>query len=122
MIFSREITIPIRLNLSWYELWEKDDQGLIRCWERGREKAEEEPSLSKEAQKGRLVVLPWKGGLRKQLKIRKYGSFNYLAMWQGLRGESLFIDKDREITLTCSHFNTQVTYTSDITFFGPDTN
>ena len=122
MKISRDINTPIRKNINWNEIWEQDDLGLIYCWERGREKAIEDSSLAKSAMDGHLVILPWKGGLKQSLKIKKYGSMKYLAMWQGLRGESLFLDTEKEITLMCTHFKTEVIYTNDIAIISLEAN
>lgn len=54
----RSITEPIRKNMSWDDRWNREDQGLIACWERGREKSKQEPDLASLARSGELVVLP----------------------------------------------------------------
>lgn len=102
-----------RGDLSWSELWEGPDGGLIACWERGREKGKEEPDLARRAVDGELVVLPWKGGVTKAIKGDKYGTLFYLAMYQGLRGESLEIDTTAEVVRQCEKTKVVVTYTSD---------
>lgn len=103
MKIHRLISEPIRQNLTWDERWESADRGLIACWERGRAKSLEDATLAQQARNGQLVILPWKGGFKKAIKKnQKYGSFNYLAMWQGLRGDNLDIDTENEPTLTCS--------------------
>ena len=33
----RSIDEPIREGLTWNELWKGPDEGLIWCWERGRQ-------------------------------------------------------------------------------------
>jgi hypothetical protein len=38
MRIHRSITEPIREGASWDERWNAADDGLIACWERGREK------------------------------------------------------------------------------------
>lgn len=114
MNIQRSILEPIRLGLSWDDKWRDYDQGLIACWERGREKALEDPGLASEAISGRLIMLPWKGGVEKVLKKKKFGSFRYLAMWQGIRGENLDIETDRDTLVTCAHTNVAVTFTSDL--------
>ncbi len=43
----------------------------------------------------------------------KFGSFKYLAQWQGLRGEDLLIDVRSEITLSCNHTGMITTFTPD---------
>ena len=114
MRIKRSISEPIRAGLTWNDCWKGEDQGLITCWETGRKKKEIDPSLASEAIAGRLVVLPWKGGVKKAIKgDNKYGVFNYIAMWQGLRGQDLDIDTDIEIKLTCSVTGVTVTFTSD---------
>jgi hypothetical protein len=75
------------------------------------------------AQHGQLIPLPWKGGLEppkdppneptKAKKVQKYGCFQYLAMWQGLRGGALSIDTTLETRLTCSVLGQTVIFTSD---------
>jgi len=63
---------------------------------------------------GELPILGWKGGVEKTLQKReKFGSLNYLAQWQGLRGENLDILLSDEITMCCSKTGMVITYTSD---------
>ena len=110
----RSITKPVRENINWDERWRDIDQGLIACWERGREKSAEAPKLAEQARLGQLVVLPWKGGVEKTIKkTQKFGTFRYLAMWQGLRGEDLNIDDSEEIAITCAVTAMTVVFTSD---------
>lgn len=105
---------PPRAALSWLDRWEGPDQGLIACWERGLEKASESEALVAAACRGELVILPWKGGVERPTKAgAKYGSLYYLAMWQGLRGEPLDIDTDKEVAITCSRTGMVVTFTAD---------
>jgi hypothetical protein len=61
-MLSRSVGAPIREGLSWHEMWAGPDDGLIACWERGREKRIEEPELARRAEQGELVTLAWKGG------------------------------------------------------------
>lgn len=111
----RSITDPIRLDPSFNERWENVDLGLITSWERGREKSVEEPKLAEQALAGQLMVLPWKGGVEKAIQKKlKYGVFNYLAMWQGLRGEDLNIDVEKETSVTCTATDMVVVFTSDL--------
>ena len=114
MKIQRSITEPISENVKWEEKWNDEDQGLIACWERGREKSLEDLALAAKARAGQLVVLPWKGGVEKAIKKQqKYGTFKYLAMWQGLRGEDLNIDVTKETALTCTATGMIVIFTSD---------
>ena len=114
MHISRSITEPIRQNLSWEKRWKDCDQGLIACWERGREKSNEDPTLAAQARDARLVVLPWKGGVKKAIKKQKlFGTLNYLAMWQGLRGDDLNITFEEETALTCPTTQMTVVFTND---------
>jgi hypothetical protein len=106
---------PKREGLSWQETWNGEDHGLIACWERGREKRRENQDLAERAAKGELPVLAWKGGVEKAIqKKQKFGTLNYLATWQGLRGEDLDIDMDSEPMLVCSRTGMTVVYTSDL--------
>lgn len=114
MNIHRPITEPTRLTTNWEEKWNGSDQGLIVCWERGRKKASEDPILSSQARDGKLVLLPWKGGVDKAIKSKqKYGSLNYLAMWQGLRGDDLNINTEDETVVTCTVTNMVVVFTND---------
>ena len=98
----RSVDQPIREGLSWTERWLGPDDGLIWCWERGRQERLEHPDLAARAEKGELVPRDWKGGVREKLKIeRKRGSLQYLATWQGLRGEDLDIEVGGERTIVC---------------------
>lgn len=114
-IIHRSIEVPIREGLSWHDLWRGTDNGLITCWESGRKLHSTRSELSKRALDGELPVLGWKGGIDKKiLKGEKYGTFNYLAKWQGLRGEDLNIDLSKEIQLNCSKTGMLIIYTSDL--------
>ena len=93
----RSIHEPIREGLSRTELWDGEDGGLIWCWELGRQKRLQDPDLAARAEKGKLVVLAWKGGVQKKLKVdKKGGTLYYLATWQGLHGEDLDIALEDE--------------------------
>lgn len=113
MHIRRDITEPPRGDMPWKEKWEGADGGLIASWERGREKRIEDPELARRASEGELVVLPWSGGVEKAIKSKKYGSLLYVAMYQGLRGESLDIATDSEVVLKCARTKVAVTYTPD---------
>lgn len=110
----RSIKKPIREGLTWDERWREPDNGLINCWEVGRELAKREPELAEKAQRGELPVLGWKGGVEKKLKGKKFGTLNYLAEWQGLRGEDLNIDPSEEVELVCSRTGMKVIYTPHV--------
>ncbi len=111
----RLITEPIRGEISWEERWRGEDEGLISCWELGRELRVKEPELAKRAEIGELPILGFKGGVDKKIKkSQKYGTLNYLAEWQGLRGENLEIDLSTEPVLTCSKTGMKVIYTGDV--------
>ena len=114
MIWSRSTTEPPRQGLSWEQLWEAEDDGLIFTWERGREMSAQAPALAADARKGVLVTLPWKGGCAAGLKMTaKFGTLHYLAMWQGLRGDDLEIDTSCPVVKTCSATGIVVTFTAD---------
>jgi hypothetical protein len=99
---------------TWAERWEGLDGGLITCWEAGRVMATSQPQLVARARAGELLVLPWKGGVERTLKNRrKFGSMYYLAMWQGLRGDDLDIDRATEAVRVCTRYSMEVTFTPD---------
>ena len=113
-LFYRSIEEPIRKNLSWEGLWKGFDNGLIACWERGRENALDDSELSQSCKNGELPVLAWKGGVDKKIKGKKYGSLFYLATWQGLRGEDLNINQHEEVSITCSKTQVKVVFTTNL--------
>jgi hypothetical protein len=107
----RSIGEPVRDGLDWNDRWMGPDQGLIWCWERGRQMVAEEPDLAKAANEGELPLMPWKGGVEEKLKIeRKAGTLQYLATWQGLRGEDLDIDREGERAIVCSRTGQTVVF------------
>ena len=111
---QRSISQPFRNDLSWEQRWKGKDQGLIQCWEVGRQLSEKDPSLAVNAVRGELPMMTWKGGVEKKLKVKgKYGTLRYLAQWQGLRGEDLDIDLSREYELICTRTNMKVVFTGD---------
>lgn len=111
----RLFTEPIRGEISWEERWRGEDKGLISCWELGRERRVKEPELAKRAENGELPILGFKGGVDKKIqKSQKYGTLNYLAEWQGLRGENLDIDISEESELICSKTGMKVIYTGNV--------
>lgn len=116
---DRPITEPLRSGLTWKEKWTGPDGGLIRSWERGREMREERPDLGELAERGELPPLPWRGGIEGEpLMTKKYGSLQYLAMWQGLRAEDLHVTLDEDPELTCARTGIRVRFTADVTKFG----
>ena len=71
--------------------------------------------MAAKAKRGELPVLAWKGGVEKKLKSGvKVGSVNYIATWQGLRGEDLNVDLGAEVDIKCSRTGVKVTFTSSI--------
>ena len=118
---SRSIKEPIRGQLTWQETWDGADQGLIKCWETGRLKAETDPEIAAKAKAGELVMLVWQGGVdgdqlqvepTKRKAAKEYGTFNYLAMWQGLRGQDLDIDLEKKYPIECSKTGRTVVFDS----------
>jgi hypothetical protein len=113
----RRISEPIRDDQSWDTRWEGPDRGLITSWEAGREMAATKPDDAALAVAGELLVLPWKGGVDKKAKTipkKKIGSLNYVAMWQGLRGDDLSVDTAQDVVMTCTATGTVVTYCLDV--------
>lgn len=92
------------------------DRGLINAWLVGLNARKDRPDLAEAAQAGCLPPFIYKGGVAQKIKSKnKIGSLQYLAAWQGLRGENLEIDTDAEVTVTCSKTGVPVTFTLDIT-------
>lgn len=111
----RSIDQPIRKGLSWDDMWRGADRGLIYCWERGRQKREKEPNLAARADKGELVMLVWKGGVDEKHSIdKKSGTLQYLATWQGLRGEDLEIALEDKRVLVCSKTGQAVVFSAKL--------
>jgi len=109
----RSIIEPKRKGLNWEETWQGADKGLIACWERGREKANEDTELADCVRRGELPILAWKGGVEKKIKAKKYGTLQYLATWQGLRDDNLDIHVDKEVEFVCSKTGMPVIFTGD---------
>lgn len=111
---QRSYEEPKREGLTWTKRWKSEDRGLIACWEVGRRLRKRDPELAFRAEKGELPVLQWKGGVEKKIKKnQKYGTLNYLAQWQGLRGEDLKIGLSDEPELICSLTGVKVIYTAN---------
>jgi hypothetical protein len=111
----RSINEPIRENPSFEERLRGPDKGLIIAWEVGRNKRIEEVELAETAERGELPKLGYKGGIDKKIQLQeKYGSLNYLAQWQGLRGEDLDIDLSEEKKIICSRTGIKVIFTADL--------
>ena len=88
---------------------------MINCWEIGREEREKEPELAIRAENGELPLSFWKGGVDKTIMVgKKYGTLNYLAYWQGLRGEDLDLDLMQEPELICTKTGMKVIFTGDV--------
>ncbi|MDF3928967.1 MULTISPECIES: hypothetical protein [Pseudomonas] len=109
---QRSIDAPLRTHLTHDQTWRAADKGLIKCWEIGRAMAETNPDVVEKCLQGELPPLGWKGGVSRTLvKLEKFGTLNYLAQWQGLRGEDLNLDLEEERTLTCTKTGMIVTFT-----------
>ena len=90
------------------------DRGLINAWLVGLSKRNSDPELAEKAAAGELPPLVFKGGVSRKIKGDKIGSLHYVAAWQGLRGEDLSLETDKELTLNCSRTKVSVTYTLDM--------
>lgn len=99
---------------SWNERWEGADRGLVCSWLRGIQKAKESPELAEQAIRGELPSLPWVGGGKAIKAGTRTGALQYLAMWQGLRGDDLSIDPAIGATRTCTSTGMVVTFTGDL--------
>lgn len=112
-VLNRSIDEPVRTGLTWDQSWRGPDSGLIRCWERGRELSKLQPALAERVKRGELVLLPWKGGVESKLADEKKGSLQYLAMWQGLRGEDLVVPLSQGAHRVCSRTGQVVVFSQD---------
>jgi len=111
----RSVEEPSREGLSWRETWRGADNGLIYCWEHGRQERVQRPGDAALAERGELIGLDWKGGVKKKLKVERVpGSLQYLATWQGLRGEDLDIDLDGERIVVCSRTGQAVVFSAQL--------
>jgi len=109
----RSINEPIRECLTRAETWNSEDKGLIWCWELGRIFRSEGREIAAAAQRGELPLNDWKGGVTRKLEAdTKSGSLQYLAQWQGMRGEDLDVDLDSKTVLTCSRFGQAVSFSA----------
>ena len=91
-LVTKSIAKPIRdvRGVTTDELWSGPDNGLILCWEKGRERAAQQPALAEQAIRGELPELCW-----------ARGAPNYQAYWQGLRGEDLSVDAEKTFEQEC---------------------
>lgn len=114
MKIFRSIKTPIREYLNMDHRWRSSDEGIIWCWESGREMAQINPKLAERASLGELMLLTWKGGVTPGVKMKhKEGTYKYLAQWQGLAGKDLNLDTDIPVTLVCAVTGVNVTYSKD---------
>jgi hypothetical protein len=110
-----KIGSPPPLSDDYYERCEGPDEGLINSWLCGIRLALSDPTLAAKARAGELPVLTWKGGLEKAIKRKdKVGALQYLAAWQGLRGEDLNIELGVEVNMTCTSTGVPVTFTGQV--------
>lgn len=113
LITASSINPPV-LGDSWEERQEGLDKGLISAWIAGRDMRERDSSLSQSALRGELPTLPFKGGVEKKMKGSKIGALQYLAMWQGLRGDDLHITLGSRPIMRCTRTGVQVYFTDDV--------
>jgi hypothetical protein len=116
-LVRRSINEPDRRGLTYVETWQGPDKALICCWEVGRKMRKRNPEIASRAADGELVSLPWKGGTEYFEELpagkkppKRYGTLRYLAMWQGLRGEDLYIDIDARVTIICTRSRRPVVF------------
>ena len=110
----RSIDESIREGLSWNERWLGPDEGLIWCWERGRQYRIEDPDRTARAENSELAVGAWRGGVERKLTVKKVGTLKYLATWQGMRGEDLDIELQGECTIVCTKTGQAVVFSAEL--------
>jgi len=85
MRIQRAITEKIRVDPTFEERWESEDQGVITSWEVGRLRREStEERWVNMVENARVLEFP-RTGLKK-------GSAHYLAQLQGLRNQDLDVE------------------------------
>ncbi len=120
-VVRRSLLEPIRSGLSWHQIWDAEDRGLIQCWENGRQGLAISLESIEAARRGELPILHWKGGIAGKPKLKKkYGALYYLATWQGMRGEDLLIDLKEEVSIVCTRTGVSVTFTSHLSKLDAD--
>lgn len=92
--------IPGYLELPFHIRVAGPDQGLILAWHVGRQMGRDDPSLKLECQMGRFPP-----------KLYKVGTLEYLAQWQGIRGDILHIDTERTIDMLDAGTGAKVVFT-----------
>ena len=124
---TRKFTEPNRGDMTYDERWNREDRGLITCWENGREWHRNKPEIARRAMEGQLPTLNWAGGIsddidnenknsskNKNGKMNaKYGTLYYLAQLQGLLGKDLDISPSQETPLMCTRTGWLVVFTGD---------
>lgn len=114
MIVTNAASHPPPLDENFATRIEGPDKGVINAWITGLAKRADSPELAAKAAAGELPVLPFRGGVETAIKTKtKVGHLLYVAMWQGLRGEDLYIDTESEISMTCTRTGVPVLYTMD---------
>ena len=119
VIISRSITTPIRQEISREERFFSFDRGLINAWEVGRRFRTRKTDMARKCENGEFPISIWSGGVDRTLIEPKYGSLKYLAHWQGMRGEDLFINTSEEHTFQCTRTESVIVFTSDSSKFSP---
>lgn len=102
------------LGASWAERWEGPDRGLVVAWLKGREMRVSAPHVVERIKAGALPVLAWRGGVERPIKATKTGALHYLAAVQGMLGEPLDLELDRDYTLQCATTGVTVVFTADV--------
>lgn len=114
MIVTYPASNPPPISDDYVNRMEGPDQGAINAWATGILKRADAPELAEMASAGELPVLPFRGGVETAIKTKtKVGHLLYVAMWQGLRGDDLYIDTESEISMTCTRTGVPVLYTMD---------
>lgn len=92
---------PLR-HQTYAERWEGPDGGLIAAWRQGLLMRDHRPDWVQAVLRHELPELPWRGGGSEVIKGKRPGTWLYLAMWQGLRGEALDVDTSQPLEMQCT--------------------
>lgn len=118
---KRSISEPLRYRPDFDTRWRREDGGLITAWETGRKRAIEHPELAEAARNGALPRMDFDGGHDAALSNSafKYGTMHYLAQLQGLKGEDLDVDSQRDegLQLRCEATGMLTIFTADMERF-----
>lgn len=113
-LVTASVLVPPPEASVYVDRWGTVEATVLTCWHNGLQKRKEQgwAETAAQASAGELPLLPWRGGVDPEAKsaATKVGTLQYLAMWQGLRGEDLAIDTGGQLTVTCTRTGVKMTF------------